>query len=862
MDVKRCFLLSLVLALAAIGLSQTSNLTCSKNGNDVRLSWSGGSSPYHIVRAISPTFYYGNVLLGDAYPSSVLDDTNALQSQSAFFYDVSGSDEPPADENSPAQSPPIITALTQNNGKPGDTVIIDGNNFGATPEENLVSFGVYLADVTSASTTELTVTVPPEAVTGPVTVTVGALTSNEVMFYRKFGATSYLDLSSICFEDGNGSVWVADRSTLDKFIEIFPNETQTVRDGIGEVVISDIEPSDIWFYYGNSTYSSANTGIIRRWNVGTNAPQVFRTIGVSSSDPVQVLAITPDALTADQIFVSDGYRHTIRRVPMSGTIDHDYGNMGSVTFNNPAGLQCDSAGNLYATTSTALLKITSGEVVTTLLGGLNGAAGIDITERPGFPIILIAEENTGKVLLYNTQSGIVETVATGLTQPSGVAFTENLATGELFYDVIEPTRVLRLPDPVIDVKLKDATRVLIHKYRPEDPYPSEYQTQDGRIKIEVELRGYETIPATVYLQLVDPKDPSYYASGSTGDNAGGPGSLSSTSASVVNGKASVDLIITDRYAGDNYRVLISTQNSPFKEQARSPIITAWKRIYIEKDKMYKVGQFLSADSGKDYGTTHKEIFISDTSAFANDDEVHIMGYSDPAGEILIVESIVDNDHLVVGTPMNKNYPISAYGLPNRPHVAKVSAGTYDIVPARIIEIGKKTYGEMFVEYIIPTIDTSGPVPNEHFEWASSPPDTEMGLYSANYNGNLQGPNYKNHIHLIAGEKNFKSPYDTNLGTTISTYDCTFLWFSNIPANNSVIEDVLSHEFGHHWLVNSWIASGHCNDNPWNNFGGDKCIMNESRNAGDGNMKYDINDASDGEKDLYTVRNRPDDLGQY
>lgn len=595
--------LGLLLLLAAFGWAQTSNLSCSKNGADVRLSWSGGTSPYHIVRATSPTFYYGNVLLGDAYPSSVLDDANALLSGTTFFYDVSGAGEPPADENNPAQSPPIITTLTLNNGKPADTVVIDGNNFGSTPEENLVSFGVYLAEVNAASTTQLTVIVPPDTLTDLVTVTVGTLTSNGVMFYRKFGATSYSDLSSIFFEDANGSVWVADRATVDRFIEVFPNETQTIRGGIGENIISDLDASATWFYYCNSTYSSSNTGLIRRWNVTADALETFRTIGISSTDPVQTLAITPDPMTPDLIYVSDGYRQVIRRVPKTGTIDQDYGNMGSVTFNNPAGLRCDSAGNLYATTTNALLKITPSQSVTYLLTGLNGAAGIDISERSGFPIILIAEEGTGKVLLYNTESGIVDTVATGLTQPSGVAFTEDLTTGELFYDVIEPTRIIRLPDPIIDVKLKDKTRVLMHRYRPgsqENPYPSDFQTQDGRIKIEVEFRGYSTIPATAYFQLLcpDPDDAATYEPGSDDDNhatSNKCGQLSSTSAPVVNGSASVDLVTTDQYAGDNYRVDISTQ-TPFKRQGKTGIITAWKRIYIELDKMYKVGQFLSADS--------------------------------------------------------------------------------------------------------------------------------------------------------------------------------------------------------------------------------------------------------------------------
>ena len=114
------------------------------------------------------------------------------------------------------------------------------------------------------SATQLTVIAPPEVITDFVTVTVDTLTSNEVMFNRLYGANSYSDLSSICFEEGNGSIWVGDRGTIDKMIEIFPDETQIQLSGTPEIVISNIETfSNTWIYYGSSIYSSSNIGRIK-----------------------------------------------------------------------------------------------------------------------------------------------------------------------------------------------------------------------------------------------------------------------------------------------------------------------------------------------------------------------------------------------------------------------------------------------------------------------------------------------------------------------------------------------------------------------------------------------------------------------
>src|SRR5215831_17395837 len=67
--------------------------------------------------------------------------------------------------------------ITPQSGPPHSVVNISGANFDPTPTNNLVLFGGVRAPVVSASPTNLTVLVPGGAAFAPVTVSVGAFTS-------------------------------------------------------------------------------------------------------------------------------------------------------------------------------------------------------------------------------------------------------------------------------------------------------------------------------------------------------------------------------------------------------------------------------------------------------------------------------------------------------------------------------------------------------------------------------------------------------------------------------------------------------------------------------------------------------------
>ena len=65
---------------------------------------------------------------------------------------------------------PIISSFSSNSGLGGSNITISGANFDVTPSNNVVYFGTCRANVVSASTTELTVTVPLGASSDKISV--------------------------------------------------------------------------------------------------------------------------------------------------------------------------------------------------------------------------------------------------------------------------------------------------------------------------------------------------------------------------------------------------------------------------------------------------------------------------------------------------------------------------------------------------------------------------------------------------------------------------------------------------------------------------------------------------------------------
>jgi hypothetical protein len=192
--------------------------------------------------------------------------------------------------------------------------------------------------------------------------------------------------------------------------------------------------------------------------------------------------------------------------------------------------------------------------------------------------------------------------------------------------------------PLLTFELSDEQKVLIRNDGPA-AYLSRYQSllagdpsiQSPDRHVEVRVRATrDGIPAAgvnVYFRVTDPPDTAPYtiaahdARADDNDPAGPKGALivplpcanapsgaAPCTPSGADGWARVILTITDHAAGDNYVVEASTDPAfPCAGGcAHSGLITAWKRVYIEADTMFRKGAYV----GRTVAAGESEVVIN------------------------------------------------------------------------------------------------------------------------------------------------------------------------------------------------------------------------------------------------------------
>ncbi|MFA6468910.1 MAG: LamG-like jellyroll fold domain-containing protein [Bacteroidota bacterium] len=99
---------------------------------------------------------------------------------------------------------PSFTSFTPDTGQIGSTVTITGTNFNTTPANNKVFFGSTPASVQTATSSQLTVTVPLGAASGPITVETGGYVMQSASAFT-ITFTSNTTLTSTSFKAGTSS---------------------------------------------------------------------------------------------------------------------------------------------------------------------------------------------------------------------------------------------------------------------------------------------------------------------------------------------------------------------------------------------------------------------------------------------------------------------------------------------------------------------------------------------------------------------------------------------------------------------------------------------------------------------------------
>jgi sugar lactone lactonase YvrE len=320
-----------------------------------------------------------------------------------------------SDDDTSAVKPEVLS-VSPTSGTKTTVVTINGKNFSSSLTENEVTFNGKPATITAATSTQLTVTVPASADSGPVIVTTkGSSATNQPVFTFHWLVNTLAGTS---------------QGYVDGFAAKFNAPSGIAADAQGNLIITD---------FGNS--------VIRKITpAGLVSTYAGSTAGLENGPVSTARFYWPNGSAVDKdgnVFISEEATCLVRKITALGIVstlaggDPGFadGAGASAKFRNPSGIAIDTLGNVYVADqfNHRIRKITPGGVVSTFAGGAQGSKDGTGTEAQFFrPVGLVVDAN-GNVFvgdLFNhrirkiTPSGVVTTIAGssgGFADGSGTA---------------------------------------------------------------------------------------------------------------------------------------------------------------------------------------------------------------------------------------------------------------------------------------------------------------------------------------------------------------------------------------------------------------------------------------------------------
>jgi sugar lactone lactonase YvrE len=274
---------------------------------------------------------------------------------------VSVSGGPAAQSGTFTFIPLAVTSISPTSGPKNTVVTVVGTGFSATPANNAVTLNNKVCAVTSATETELTITIPASAGSGLLKINV----SGEVVDSQNFDFVFTTTVSTFA---GSGQDLSDDGTGTSANIA---RPRGAVFDASGNLFVTDsyhrirkITPSGVVTTFAGSGYGDAN---------GTGTAAEFK-------KPVG-LAIDGSG----NLYVAEEEGRRIRKITPAGVVttlagsgDYDFaeGNGTAAKFRNPTGVAVDASGNVFVADSEnhRIRKITPSGDVTTFAGSSDGFA--------------------------------------------------------------------------------------------------------------------------------------------------------------------------------------------------------------------------------------------------------------------------------------------------------------------------------------------------------------------------------------------------------------------------------------------------------------------------------------------------------
>lgn len=403
----------------------------------------------------------------------------------------------------------------------------------------------------------------------------------------------------------------------------------------------------IWGEHGQAP-SSLENELVRRYEVKTNDPQtVFNAFGYALTVKGKRIKVgTGSGEIVEEDWSSGFTGQAIEAVTPSTEVDGTVYVAGSVTISGTA-----SAGE----------GVIDGQASPTAF-----PFSYKVTVQPtnGPAETIEEEERTGPIIHDELAKWDVNAANTDGTRkyPAGETYTVKLtvtpgneggAGGEHSIQVRIMDFVLHPNDS--DFAQGKAGRIMISTKHDDVYYTTTLTTknntpaqmEDGKIKVTAHLSPAAAGEGLkVYFRVIDPDDLSSYEPDTNEDDnfpAGYKGNLTVDNATAeiktIDGRevaAAETELSFNHVSGNNYKVQASFEADFSSIISESATLVAWKRIYLEIDRMYKKGATITANFTPDADTDPDTLQVDDTSDFFVGDEIILFNRDQPIVETKVI----------------------------------------------------------------------------------------------------------------------------------------------------------------------------------------------------------------------------------
>jgi len=601
----------------------------------VDLSWSSGTSPYTVSYSTDTSFQRGNKTLAMNTASTTLSvAANTSYSLECYSVTETGGVSPAVQGMGYDPYPEIpVPTIEANNLWWGDTVTLHGDYMDLIPAAN--SMAMFARTEKASSVTDggngfassVSFTVPDDG-RGTYTYvsTAGKYPSAVPPFLRLSprNIPTYTNIRNIIYAPQTGHIWVSSDGKVDE-IDLFQHEPEVVRSitsytkpyishatTTGKILVVDgvagvtqIDQIDV---------SSGAVSLYANTTDTVNTPNFTRQIL-----PVGIAA-TPDGtmgFVADAIGGS-GASKVVRFPSNNGSaITDSWGNRSNWTFFDPCGMDVGLSGKLY-------------------IGWATGGGYIYWIPSTG-TANYVKYSYTGTVTTINLDRDISNAAADNFwysDEPFTQAFNQNQIEGfsarylgASIYGLEGKIDVQQLYN--YSVVGNAAKVVILNNAGQSYPYLNSYQVADRIVMMTV--NGFGGVP--IHLRMIDPADFSPYAPVGgwdatdpinrpavppyeANDNAvwastetdfglmtsqtGTPALEIDVTPSTSTYQATFYMKLPPRYSGDNWQVEVTRKNLSGSLVANqvctySAVFNGWKRVFVERDKMFRRGNLLDVD---------------------------------------------------------------------------------------------------------------------------------------------------------------------------------------------------------------------------------------------------------------------------